>query len=35
MGIILPNGKIFDFIGPFFSDGDHNDECSNFWEGAK
>lgn len=26
MGIILPNGKIFDFIGPFFSDGDHNDE---------
>ena len=26
MGIILPNGKIFDFIGPFFSDCDHNDE---------
>ena len=26
MGIILPNGKIFDLIGPFFSDGDHSDE---------
>lgn len=26
MGIILPNGMIFDFLGPFFSDGDHNDE---------
>jgi hypothetical protein len=26
MGIILPNGKFFDFIGPFFGDGDHNDE---------
>lgn len=26
MGIILPDGRIFDLIGPFFSDGDHNDE---------
>ena len=26
MAIILPNGRFFDLIGPFFSDGDHNDE---------
>lgn len=26
MGIVHPDGKIFDFIGPFFSDGDHNNE---------
>ena len=29
MAIILPNGKIFDFIGPFYSDSKHNDE--NIW----
>lgn len=26
MGVILPDGRIFDFLGPFYSDGDHNDE---------
>lgn len=26
MAIVLPNGKFFDLIGPFFGDGDHNDE---------
>ena len=26
MDIILPNSKIFDFVGPFFSDENHNDE---------
>lgn len=26
MGIVLPNGRFYDFTGPFYSDGDHNDE---------
>ena len=26
MVIVLPDGKFFDLIGPFFSDGNHNDE---------
>ena len=29
MVIVLPNGKIFDFSGPYFSDGKHND--SEIW----
>lgn len=30
MGVVLPNGKIFDMFGPFYSDGDHSDEW--MWE---
>lgn len=30
MGIVLPDGRFFDLIGPFYSDGDHSDEW--MWE---
>ena len=31
MAIVLPDRKIFDMIGPFYSDGDHNDEWMWNW----
>lgn len=30
MGIVLPDGRFFDLVGPFFSDGDHSDQW--MWE---
>lgn len=26
MGIVLPNGKFYDIVGPFYANGDHNDQ---------